>query len=110
MFDHIKHVKGWTTIACHVYNSGYCKVITIEVCNMLLEDIEGQVIMWRCLNKVLETNDLPNPNFKGFMVNSTQVNWNGIQIVYGSDDSSLKMNNRERSCFFHWATSMKHHT
>jgi hypothetical protein len=23
MFDHLKHVEGWTTLACHVYDSFY---------------------------------------------------------------------------------------
>jgi hypothetical protein len=34
MFDHIKHVQGWMTMACHVYNPVYCKVMTIVVCDM----------------------------------------------------------------------------
>jgi hypothetical protein len=34
MFDHVKHVQEWTTMACHVYNSVYCKVLTIVICNM----------------------------------------------------------------------------
>jgi hypothetical protein len=24
MFDHVKRVKNWTTMACHVYDSAYC--------------------------------------------------------------------------------------
>jgi hypothetical protein len=34
MFDHVKHVKHWTTMACHVYDSTYCRVMTIAVCDM----------------------------------------------------------------------------
>ena len=34
MFDHVKQVKEWTTMACHVYDSLYCKVITISMCDM----------------------------------------------------------------------------
>jgi len=41
MFDHVKRVKGWTTIACHVYDSGFCKVMTIAVCDMQSEDTKG---------------------------------------------------------------------
>ena len=33
-FDHVKHVKEWTTMVCHVYNAAYCKVMTITVCNI----------------------------------------------------------------------------
>ena len=34
MFDHVKRVKPWTTLACHVYDSTYCTVMTIAVCDM----------------------------------------------------------------------------
>jgi hypothetical protein len=29
MFDHVKRVRQWTTMACHVYDSTYCRVMTI---------------------------------------------------------------------------------
>jgi hypothetical protein len=38
MFDHVKHVQEWTTMACHVYDVAYCKVMTITVCDMQSED------------------------------------------------------------------------
>ena len=44
MFDHVKRVKEWTTMACHVYNSLYCKVMTIAVCDMQSEDYTAQVL------------------------------------------------------------------
>jgi hypothetical protein len=34
MFDHVKRVKHWTTMACHIYDSAYCRVLTIAVCDM----------------------------------------------------------------------------
>jgi hypothetical protein len=34
MFDHVKHVQGWTAMACHVYDPIYCKVISIAICDM----------------------------------------------------------------------------
>jgi hypothetical protein len=34
MFDHVKWVQEWTTMACHVYDAAYCKVMTIAVCDM----------------------------------------------------------------------------
>jgi hypothetical protein len=34
MFNHVKRVQGWTTMACHVYDPFYCKVMTIVVCDM----------------------------------------------------------------------------
>ena len=38
MFNYIKHVKDWTTMACHVYDSRYCKILTIACCDMQSED------------------------------------------------------------------------
>jgi hypothetical protein len=34
MFDHVKCVEGWMTLACHVYDSFYYKVMTIVICDM----------------------------------------------------------------------------
>jgi hypothetical protein len=34
MFNHVKRIKKWTTMACHVYDSIYCHVMTIAVCDM----------------------------------------------------------------------------
>ena len=34
MFDHVKRVKDWTTMACHVYDTEYKKVMTIAMCDM----------------------------------------------------------------------------
>jgi hypothetical protein len=41
MFDHVKHVEGWTTLTCHVYDSFYCKFITIIKCDMQFENTEA---------------------------------------------------------------------
>jgi hypothetical protein len=46
MFDHVKRVQAWTTMVCHVYNAAYCKVMTIVVSDMQLEDMEVQCIIW----------------------------------------------------------------
>jgi hypothetical protein len=34
MFDHVKCVIAWTTMACCVYNPIYYKVLNIYVCDM----------------------------------------------------------------------------
>ncbi len=34
MFDHVKHVTTQTTMACHVYDLTYCKILTIAVYDM----------------------------------------------------------------------------
>jgi hypothetical protein len=110
MFDHVKHVEGWTTLACHVYDSFYHKVMTIAICDMQYEDLEVQWVMWWNLNKVMANNGVLNPNFKGFMVDNAQANWNIVQIVYGCGDLGELMVDRERTYFFHWNQSMDKHT
>ena len=44
MFDHVKRVKDWTTMACHVYDSLYSKVMTIAMCDMQSEDCTAQIL------------------------------------------------------------------
>ncbi len=70
MFDHVKCVVGWTTIACHVYNLAYCKVITIVACDMQCEDMKAQQVMWTKLNDIMQKHVFPKLDFKGFMVDS----------------------------------------
>jgi hypothetical protein len=106
MFKHVKHVKGWTTIACHVYESEYCKVLTIIVWHVVkrhkssmypLDKIEWHYGKERHCN----------PNFKGFMVDSAKANWNIVYIVYGSGDSTMHMMTRnELVNFIYWTQSM----
>jgi hypothetical protein len=45
-------------------------------------------------------NGVPNVNFKGFMVDSAQANWNAVRAIYGDGDPSLPMVPRERTCFY----------
>jgi hypothetical protein len=71
MFDHVKRVQAWNTMACQVYNATYCKVMTIALCDMQSEDTKVQCMMWRKLNKFMRENGVEKPNFKGFMADST---------------------------------------
>jgi hypothetical protein len=50
MFNHVKCVQGWTTMARHICDLVYCKVMMIAICDMQFEDIEAQCIMWKKLN------------------------------------------------------------
>jgi len=67
MFDHVKRVKAWTTMACHVYDNSYCRVMTIALCDMQLEDVAAQCVLWRNLNAIMARHGVTNTNFKGFM-------------------------------------------
>jgi hypothetical protein len=91
MFDHVKRVAGWTTMACHVYDHAYCKVMTIVICDMQSKDIKVQQIMWIKLNETMLKHMFPKLNFKGFMIDNTQANWNTINIVYGYGDPFVKI-------------------
>ena len=110
IIDHVKRVKEWTTMACHVYDPQYKKVMTIVVCNMQFEDTEVQVQFWRSLNAVMSQHGVHNPNFKGFMANSAMANWNAIHIVYNSGSAHEVMENYERTCSLHWSNSLYKHT
>ncbi len=94
MFDHVKLVVGWITMACHVFDPTYCKVIIITICDMQFEDTKVQQIMWTKLNETMLKHGFPKPNFKGFMANGAEANWNAIKIIYGSRDPFVKMVNK----------------
>jgi hypothetical protein len=60
-------VQGWMTMACHIYNPFYCKVMTIMVCDIKSKDTQVQCIMWGKFNVVIEKKGLGTFIFKGFM-------------------------------------------
>ena len=93
-------------MACHMYDAAYCKVMTIAICDMQAEYTKVQCTMWREFNEVMQRNGVEKPNFKGFMADSAQANWNAVQIVYGSGDPKVPIKNRERTCLLHWITSL----
>jgi hypothetical protein len=76
MFDHVKCVNEWTTLAYHVIDLVYCKMMIITICEMQLKDMDTQCVMWQKLNKVTVKNGVLHPNFKGLMANGVQTNWN----------------------------------
>jgi hypothetical protein len=46
---------------------------------------------------LMANNGVPNPNFKGFMVDDAHANWNVVRIVYGSGNASELMVDRKRT-------------
>jgi hypothetical protein len=66
--------------------------------------------MWTKLKETMLKHGFPKPNFKGFMANIIQANWNVAIIVYGSRDPFFRMVDRERTCLFHWIQSLDKHT
>jgi len=49
-----------------------------------------------------------HPNFKGFMANSTKVNWNAICVIYSSGSANEKIENRERFVALEFFSSEVH--
>ena len=41
-----------------------------------------------------------NVNFKGFMCDSAQANFNAVKVLFGSGDPKVSMENRERTRLF----------
>ena len=44
MFDNVKQVKECTTLACHVYDTTYCNIMTIAYCTIQSEDDVAQTL------------------------------------------------------------------
>lgn len=82
IFDHFKCVKAWTTMACHVYNSAFYRVVTIALCHMQSEDVAAKTLLWRNLNVVMARHGVPITYFKGFMANIAQANWNAVRMIW----------------------------
>ena len=60
MFDHVKRVTNWTTMACHVYDATYQRVMTIACCDYQSEDKDVQIIFWKNLNHVMARHGIPS--------------------------------------------------
>jgi len=77
---------------------------------MQFEDIEIQQLMWTKLNETMLKHGFWKPNFKGFMADIAQTNWNVVRIVYGSKDPFVRMVDKECTCSFNWSHSFDKHT
>lgn len=56
MFDHVKCVEGWTTMACHVYDATHCKLLIIAICSMQWEDTNVLCVLRRKLHDIMFKN------------------------------------------------------
>ncbi len=55
--------------------------------------------MWTKLNATMFKHEFPTPNFKRFMDDNMQVNWNVVIIVYGFGDSIVMMVDKQRNVY-----------
>jgi hypothetical protein len=69
--------------------------MTIAICDIQFEDINAQQITWTKFNETMLKHGFPKPNFKIFMVDSAQANWNMVKIVYGVGVPFVKMVDKE---------------
>jgi hypothetical protein len=87
MFDHVKRVQGWTNMAYHVYNLVYCKVMTIAIYDMQLEDNKAQCILWRQLNIIVLKKGLLIPILKASwqtmpkQIKMLSISFMGVEIL-----------------------------
>lgn len=77
---------------------------------MQLEDTESRCFMWNALNYAMASHNVLNPNFKEFMIDSAQENWNVVCLIYESGDVKIPMEDHERTCLLHWIVSLNRHT
>ena len=73
---------------------------------MQSEDGVAQTFFWKNLNSVMLENGVPKLNFKGFMVDGAQVNWDAVKKICSEVDPSLPMVGRDRICVFHWLQNL----
>jgi hypothetical protein len=66
--------------------------------------------MWIKLNETMLKHGFPKSNFKGFMANNTQANWNMVKIIYGSGDPFIRTIDKECTYLFHRIQSLDKHT
>ncbi len=99
--DHVKCVESYMIMACNVYALVYYKITTIAICDMQLEDINVQGMLWRKFKEVILKHDGIKPNFKGFMPKNAKANWNEVKIINGIKDPTVKMVDKEHTCLFH---------
>jgi hypothetical protein len=66
--------------------------------------------MWIKLNMTMMKHIFKKQNFKRFMANNIQVNWNVVKMVYGSIDATVTMVDKEQTSLFHWIQSLNKHT
>lgn len=66
--------------------------------DMLYEDATKYSILWEHINFVMPDNGVPNVNFKGFMEDSAQANYNVVKKIYGDGEPTLSMIKDECPC------------
>ena len=110
MFDHVKRVAGWTSLGAHIYDPVFCKIVTIYICDIMYKMADAHEQMWLSMVSLLSWYGVKNVNFKGFMADSAQANFNAVRKIFGSGDKSIPMEGKEQTCQFYWSMALDCHT
>ena len=68
---------------------------------MMCEMVDTQKQMWLSMLALLKQHELEDVNFKGFMADSAQANFNAVRRIFDSRDKNIPMEDKERTCQFH---------
>lgn len=68
-------------MAWHVYDSKYCKALTIACCDMQSKDGATRSLFWENFHVVMAKNGAPNVNFEGLMGYNAQADWNVVRKI-----------------------------
>jgi hypothetical protein len=116
MFDHVKRLKDWTTMTCHVYDRRYCKVLTIECCDMQSEDYHPTLLhnVWHCKPLITRTmcnakvgsskHDTPAPTYKGFNKQFRSTNNVEYEFWFCPDDIKRCVSDTKKKYVLDWPT------
>jgi hypothetical protein len=90
----------------HVYDPFYSQILTIAFCDMQYEDVDSQILMWNSFVKVMKKHSVQNVNFKIFMIDCVQTNFNAIIMLFGSGGPKVLIEINECTCFYHWVNNL----
>ena len=85
------------------------ELLTIATCEMKEEDTKSQVLFWEKLNITMEQCGYQGADFHGFMADEAGANWCAGRTVFNGGPTNI-MDNRERTCLFHWKQILYKHT
>jgi hypothetical protein len=67
----------------HVYDIVYCHILIIAICDMQFEDVDSHMLMGKTFIWDHEKNGVINVNFKIFIVDFAQANFNIVGYCLG---------------------------
>ena len=75
--------------------------MNIACCDFQCKDKDAYVVFVKNLNHIIAYHRISYLQCKGFMVDSTQANWNAMRIVYSSGDFKVPIKHHQKMCYFY---------